>query len=166
MDFKKVIPILGLALLILLISSTVSASDIDDAVLNSSSSGMELTVDQSYEKGSIESSNLENNLNSIENDIGYNSIETIASNDYNGYNDDIKDNNYNNDLIYDKDNYNNAKSDLKASKLESVYTITQGDYSTYFDNEGNLLSNVNAGDTLLSLDNISDSANQYKQFKD
>lgn len=138
MDFKKAIPLFALLLLILFIIGSSSAASTDFSSSPADNENLEIDSFDSNEDLTVNTNtNYIESGNNLEIDYKSNSKESVnATND-------IKEEtvDYNEDISVEKNN-------LKSSKLSSVYKITESNYSNYFNKSGNILSNVNSGDTL------------------
>lgn len=137
MNSKKLIPILGLSLLLILTIGSVSASEMDSNMMGDSDANIDLTATQTA-VDEIDDSSIDDNVNA----------ENI-----------IADTGENGDIgegiggIDDVESEVGVKNSLGASSdsdvLASTVTFTESKYSTYFNGSGNMIpGKLKSGDTL------------------
>ena len=139
MNSNKIIPILGLLLLLILAIGSISASDInlDSNIMGDSSADIDLISEEPV-------INEISNSNTVDEDNAGESIdESILNLEYESdidSTDTIE--------INEKDSVG-AKSNLGANNLASTITFKEKDYLNYFDAKGNIVNGkLNPGDTL------------------
>ena len=121
--------------------NTASASN--DDVLNNLSDSLESSPVSSMDLGASDS---------IDSDVELGSSDSIDSNADLGISEDIESDVISSDEIL-KDN---ADSEIIGDSGKTVHTITENDYSSYFDSDGNLINSlVKANDTINLSGNFS-----------
>ncbi len=121
--------------------NTASASN--DDVLNNLSDSLESSPVSSMDLGASDS---------IDSDVNLGSSDSIDSNADLGISEDIESDVISSDEIL-KDN---ADSEIIGDSGKTVHTITENDYSSYFDSDGNLINSlVKANDTINLSGNFS-----------
>ncbi|MBE6512860.1 MAG: hypothetical protein E7Z75_06950, partial [Methanobrevibacter olleyae] len=137
MNSKKLIPILGLSLLLILAIGSASASEMDSNMMGDSDANIDLTATQTA-VDEIDDSSIDDNVNAenIIADAGENEAisEGIGS-------------------VDDVESEVGVKNSLGASSdsdvLASTVTFTESKYSTYFNGSGNMIpGKLKSGDTL------------------
>ena len=137
MNSKKLIPILGLSLLLILTIGSASASEMDSNMMGDSDANIDLTATQTA-VDEIDDSSIDDNVNA----------ENIIADT--GENEDIGEGIGG---IDDVESEVGVKNSLGASSdsdvLASTVTFTESKYSTYFNGSGNMIpGKLKSGDTL------------------
>lgn len=146
MNSNKIIPILGLLILLILAIGSVSAAeaDIDSNTIGEGIADMDLT-DEEQSVTAIDDSNI---VDDEPNSIDSLNEDTVLSADLNENIDGVS--NLDDAVGEDVDgNSVDVKNNLKSSKLASTYKFKNGNYSTYFNASGNIISGkLKSGDVL------------------
>ena len=133
MNSNKIIPLLGLLIVLILAIGSISAAETD---MDSNSVGDILadidSADEGTSVGEVDNSNLE--ISQADNSDSEDSLNAEDATDVDAIDDEIS--------VTDKDS-------LKASNLGSTYTFKSSNYNTYFTSNGTIISGkLKAGDVL------------------
>ena len=143
MKSKRIIGFTLLFVMIFLLIGLNTASASNDDVLNNLSDSLESSPVSSMDLGASDS---------IDSDVELGSSDSIDSNADLGISEDIESDVISSDEIL-KDN---ADSEIIGDSGKTVHTITENDYSSYFDSDGNLINSlVKANDTINLSGNFS-----------
>lgn len=143
MKSKRIIGFTLLFVMIFLLIGLNTASASNDDVLNNLSDSLESSPVSSMDLGASDS---------IDSDVNLGSSDSIDSNADLGISEDIESDVISSDEIL-KDN---ADSEIIGDSGKTVHTITENDYSSYFDSDGNLINSlVKANDTINLSGNFS-----------
>ena len=137
MNSKKLIPILGLSLLLILAIGSASASEMDSNMMGDSDANIDLTATQTA-IDEIDDSSIDDNVNA----------ENIIADT--GENEDISEGIGGIDDVESEVGVKNSLGTSSDSDvLASTVTFTESKYSTYFNGSGNMIpGKLKSGDTL------------------
>ena len=143
MKSKRIIGFTLLFVMLFLLIGLNTASASNDDVLNNLSDSLESSPVSSMDLGASDS---------IDSDVELGSSDSIDSNADLGISEDIESDVISSDEILKE----NADSEIIGDDGKTVHTITENDYSNYFDSDGNLINSlVKANDTINLSGNFS-----------